>query len=164
MSNLPPTDSDTSRIMAEALRAQMPGLKTQAQFTAFMIGFDSFRLLMDAVFTRNPEREAQARDAFEKALLAARQATDISEKFQEIPTESRTAASNPFTQPPQQFFEYDIHKKLMAELENIDSAEKLTAWYQANKEDRDRIISQTLRNTLIDSIRAKRLSFEKKGD
>lgn len=117
--NIPPTSPDVGHMMAEAMKAQMPSLKTQAQFTAFMVSFDAFRLLIDSICSGNPQREIEARDVFEKSLKATRDVTEISRKFEEIPDAGRSAASNPFTRPPNEFHEYDIQKRLLIELGTI---------------------------------------------
>ena len=77
------------KIMAQALKQSMPNLKTQAQSTAFMISFDSFRLLCDAIFSGDPASEANARELFDKTLGQMRTATELTEKFQEIPEDER---------------------------------------------------------------------------
>lgn len=159
--NIPPTSPDVGRMMAEAMKAQMPSLKTQAQFTAFMVSFDAFRLLIDSIFSGNAQRETEAKDVFEKSLKAARDVTEISRKFEEVPEASRGIASNPFTKPPNEFHEYDIQKRLLIELGSIPDLPKLNEWYQATKEDRDRVVSQTLRNALIDAIREKRFALQR---
>lgn len=157
-----PMPPDAAQMMAQALRQSMPGMKTQAQFTSFMLAFDSFRLLCDSICSGDRAREADARDAFEKAIGAVRTSTELGKKFEEIPEESRGTASNPFVQPPNQFQEYDIQKKLMGELGRIVTRDELNKWYTETKPERDRVVSQTLRNVLIDSIREKKDALERK--
>lgn len=146
--------------MLEAIRASIPSLKTQAQFTAFTLGFDALRLTFDAIFSQNESREKQALATLEQAFDVARKSTDLAKKFEEVPSESRGPASNPFTSPPSEFHEYDTQKRLMLELESINTLSTLTEWYETNKADRDRIVTQSLRNILIDAIRQKRLSID----
>jgi hypothetical protein len=164
MSNLPPTSPDVGRMMAEAMQKQMPSCKTQAQFTAFMTSFDAFRLLMDSVFSANPQREAECREVFEKSVKAAKDVTEIGAKFEEIPIENRGKASNPFTQPPNEYHEYDIQKRLLTDLQGIDNWEQLQGWYASTKDLRDRIVTQPLRNGLLDQIRAKRNALQPKEE
>lgn len=159
--SMPP---EAARMMTEALRQSMPNLKTQAQFTAFMLAFDSFRLLCDSIFSNDRSREEDARAAFEQAIAAIQTATELGAKFEEIPLESRSTAANPFTQPPVQFQEYDIQKKLLAELTRITSIEDLRQWYDSTKPQRDQVVSQTLRNVLLDRIRQKKELLLRKGD
>jgi hypothetical protein len=149
-------------MMAEAMRQQMPSCKTQMQFNSFMASFDAFRLLMDSVFSMDPQREVECRDVFEKALGAARSVTEIGQKLDEIPVESRSKAASSFTQPPNEFHEYDVQKRLLIELQAIDTWDKLTEWYAATKELQDRVMSQPLRNGLFDQIRAKRNALQPK--
>lgn len=134
----------------------MPELKTQVQFTAFMAGFDAFRLLSNSIFESNSAGEEQARGAFEKALEAMRVATRISKQLQEIPAEERSPSANQFVEAPLQFGEYDIQKKLMLELELLASTDDLNQWYQRTKDEREKVISQSLRNVLFDAIRCKK--------
>lgn len=162
MTNLPPSDPEVARVMAEAMRVQMPNLKTQAQFTAFMLMFDSMRLLADSVFAGDQGREAQAREAFETSVKAARDITDLGRQFSEIPEGSRTKASAAFVDPPAQFGEFDVQKRLLMELARIEDLAALNVWYQNTNGDRLKIVTPTLRNVLIDAVRAKRLSFEAK--
>lgn len=139
----------------------MPDLKSQVQFTAFMAGFDSFRLLCNSIFANDPALETQAMEAFEKSLDAMRVATRLSKQFQEIPAEERSPSANQFIETPLQFTEYDSQKKLLMELSRIATTEALNAWYQTTKEERDKIVSQALRNVLFDAIRSKRDALAK---
>lgn len=134
----------------------MPELKTQVQFSAFMAGFDAFRLLSNSIFASDPAGEEQARGAFEKALEAMRVATKLSNQFQEIPAEERGPSANQFVEAPLQFGEYDIQKKLMLELERLPSTDALNEWYLRTKDEREKVTSQSLRNVLFDQIRIKR--------
>jgi hypothetical protein len=143
-------------IMAQAMRQSMPELKTQVQFSAFMAGFDSFRLLSNSIFASDSVGEEQARGAFEKALEAMRVATKLSNQFQEIPVEERGPSASQFVEAPLQFGEYDIQKKPMLDLELLTSADALNEWYQRTKDEREKVTSQSLRNVLFDAIRCKR--------
>jgi len=134
----------------------MPELKTQVQFSAFMAGFDSFRLLSNSIFASDPVGEEQARGAFEKALEAMRVATKLSNQFQEIPAEERSPSASQFVEAPLQFGEYDTQKKLMLELELLTSTDALNEWYLRTKDEREKVTSQSLRNVLFDAIRCKR--------
>ena len=76
-----------------------------------------------------------------------------------MPEESRGPASSAFTTPPKEYEEYDLQKRLLLELDRLPDQGELVAWYEKTKADRERIVSQSLRNVLIDAIRAKRLAF-----
>lgn len=142
--------------MAEILRQSIPSMKSQAQFNAFSIAFDSFRLLLESIFAGNTLGEVEARTTLEKALEAAKTATDITNKYREIPEENRGKASTEFTTPPYAFGEYDIQKKLLRELTTITTSAELNSWYSSTKGDRDKVVTQSLRNILMDSIRQKK--------
>jgi len=114
---------------------------------------------MDATFSLDPQRVITTREAFEKSLEAARSVTELSSRFQEVPPEFRTKASEAFTAPPAEFQEYDVQKRLLMELDTLTTLEELSDWYQRTKNDRDRVVSQTLRNILLDRIREKKTSL-----
>lgn len=164
MNNLPPTGPDVARMMAEAMQKQMPSCKTQAQFTAFMTSFDAFRLLMDSVFSLNAPREVECRDIFEKSLKAARDVTEIGEKLNEIPPEQRSKVNSSFTQPPVEYHEYDIQKKLLMELHAINDWESLQKWYADTKDLQNRVVTKPLRDGLFDQIRQKRNALQPKEE
>lgn len=134
----------------------MPELKTQVQFNAFMAGFDAFKLLCNSIFAGDAPLEDQARAAFEKSLEAMKVATKLSKQFQEIPAEERGPSSAQFVEPPLQFNEYDLQRRLLTELDHITSTVVLNEWYSESKSIREKIISQSLRNILFDAIRSKR--------
>lgn len=134
----------------------MPELKTQVQFSAFMAGFDAFRLLSNSIFASDPASEEQAKGALDKALEAMRVATKLSNQFKEIPAEERSPSASQFVEAPLQFGEYDIQKKLMLDLERLSSTEALNEWYLSTKDEREKVTSQSLRNVLFDAIRGKR--------
>jgi hypothetical protein len=142
--------------MAEVLRQSIPSMKSQAQFNAFAIAFDSFRLVLESIFSGNAPGEVEALLTLEKALEAARTATDITNKYEEIPEENRGKASAEFTTAPYAFEEHDIQKKLLRELTTITTSADLNSWYLSTKEDRDKVSTQSLRNILMDSIRQKK--------
>jgi len=145
--------------MAEVLRQSIPSMKSQAQFTAFAIAFDSFRLVIESIFSGNVPGEIEAISTLEKALEAARTATDITKKYEEVPEENRGKASTEFTAAPYAFGEYDIQKRLLGELTVITSIGELNTWYLATKVDRDKVSTQSLRNILMDSIRQKKVEL-----
>ena len=151
-----PMPDNAMKIMAQALKQSMPHLNTQAQSTAFMISFDSFRLLCDAIFSGDPASEASTREIFDKSLDQMRTATVLTEKFKEIPEEERGPAANQFVNPPTEFGEYDLQKKLMVDLTVITTTDELNSWYAETKEDREKVVSQSLRNILFDAIRDKK--------
>lgn len=142
--------------MAEVLRQSIPSMKSQAQFNVFAIAFDSFRILLESIFAGNVQGESEARATLEKALEAARTATDITNKYEEVPEENRGKAATEFTTAPYAFGEYDIQKRLLGELTTITNSADLNSWYLSTKEDRDKVVTQSLRNILMDSIRQKK--------
>lgn len=148
-------------MMAQVLKAQIPHLKTQAQLNAFMLGFDAFRSLIDSIFAGDKAREETSKDVLDKALHACRLATEIGDKYAQVPEAAQTKTAEPFVQAPAQFSEYDTQKRLLSELEAIQDMPSLTTWYQETTSTRNTITSQNFRNILIDAIRAKRIALQK---
>jgi hypothetical protein len=154
-----PTESlpgNAMNIMAQAMRQSMPELKTQVQFTSFMAGFDAFRLVCNSIFSGDTALETKALEAFDKSLEAMRVATKLSNQFQEIPAEDRSPSAAQFVEAPLQYGEYDTQKKLLSELDRLTSTEELNAWYLGTRDEREKVVSQSLRNILFDQIRNKR--------
>jgi hypothetical protein len=151
---------DPNQMMVEALRMSMPGLKTQAQFTAFMATFDALRALANSIFEGNKEAATQAQAALNQGIEALRLATDITRRLEEVPEAASGKGAEEFKKPPAQFGEYDVQRRLLMELETVDGLDTLALWYQQSKKDIDSVVSQTLRNTLVDAIRAKKLALE----
>lgn len=148
---------DPTRFMIDAMKSTMPGLRTQAQFNAFMASFDALRLLMNYVFEGNTEKVMESKRALEMAIDAASQVTRISDQLRDVPEAATSAAAEEFKNPPAEFQEFDIQKQLMAELETISGHAQLVQWYETTvKSLEPKIKSQTLRNSLFDAIRTKK--------
>ena len=156
--NTMPTElpDNAMALMAQAMKQSMPELKTQVQFTAFMAGFDAFRLLCNSIFASDQALEQQSLEALEKALESMRVATKLSNQLKEIPENERSPSANQFVEAPLQFVEYDIQKKLLLELNHLTSIDDLNTWYLRTKDERERVVSQSLRNILFDEIRNRR--------
>lgn len=157
--NIMPTEQlpdNAMAIMAQAMKQSMPELKTQVQFTAFMAGFDAFRLLCNSIFASDQALENQSLEALEKALESMRVATKLSNQFQEIPENERSPSASQFVEAPLQFGEYDVQKKLLLELNRLTSVDDLNAWYLKTRDERESVVSQSLRNILFDEIRSRR--------
>jgi hypothetical protein len=147
------------QMMVEALRQQMPGIQTQAQFNLFMASFDALRLFMNSTFLHQDEAAAKAKEALLKALDGAAQVTLLSEKLGHVPEAAESKAAEDFKNPPLQFQEYDVQKALLTELIMITTPEQLGQWYSANRATIDKVVSPHFRNPLLDAIRAKKASF-----
>lgn len=150
----------TDDMMRQALTAQIPNLKTQAQFNIFMNCFDALRSTLNAYFGGETASAEMARDALNKGLDLAKQVVEITEKLKEIPDEAKSDAAKEFTAPAKELHEYDEHRKLVFELSSITNLEALQAWYTENRQRIDQVVSQNLRNELFDTIRELRSKLE----
>ena len=126
---LPKTGMPADQMRVEAMRQQMPGIQTQAQFNLL------------------------------KALDTAGQVTELSEKLGHVPEAATSKEAEQFKQPPLQFGEYDVQKTLLTELVMITTADQFNEWYAANRTRIDQVVSPHFRNPLFDAIRAKRATF-----
>ena len=139
-----------------ALQAQLPGLKSQAQFTAFQAAFEAFRATVNGILTVNKDAEAAGKEALGKGFEVLRQATDITRKLEDVPEAATSAAAEEFKRPPAEFREYDIQRALLSELEKVTSLADLTEWWGMNRQRIDQVKSPSLRNPLIDAVREKK--------
>jgi len=137
----------------------MPGLKTQAQFTAFRAGFDAFRAVMTAILDGDSAKELEARKILDMTFTATRQATEIGRQLADVPEAATSKAAEDFKRPPAEFQEHDIQQQLLAELRQQGDLNSLKEWYESTKERRDLIRTQILRNVLIDAIRARNMEL-----
>ena len=157
VSNDPASPSpDMQEQMLEAMKAQLPGLKTQAQLTAFMGCFEALQLTLNAIFEGDESQVEVGQKAINLALEVAVQATVISKQLEESPEAATSEAAEEFKTPALNTLEYDVQRKLMVELEAIEKLADLVAWYERTADDRNRITSQNLRNPLLDAIRQKK--------
>jgi hypothetical protein len=144
------------QMMAEMLRKQMPGIKTQAQYDAVVGSLDAVRLVVNAILEGGGSKEAEARQALEMTFTVLAKATEVTNKLEDSPEAASSPAAEKFKAPPAQFQEQEVYSKLMGELETLGTLDALNFWYGQTKPERDRVVTQSLRNSLMDSIRAKR--------
>jgi hypothetical protein len=154
-----PSGIDPTNLIIQAMRQQMPGLRTQAQFNAFMAAFDALRVHLNFVFEGNTEKATEAKQALESAIEFAAKATEVSDQLRDVPEAATSPAAQEFKNPPAQFQEYDVQKSLLVQLARIETLPELTQWYNDTKEQRDRVVSQSLRNVLMDEIRRKKVAL-----
>jgi hypothetical protein len=138
------------------IKQQMPALKSQAQFNAFMASFEALRGLMNAIFAQNAEGENQMREALETSFDAARKITEVTVKLEEVPEAATSKDAEEFKKPPTQFGEYDIQRQLLSELGTLHTSDGLMDWYWKKRKQIDEVVSPTLRNPLLDAIRARK--------
>jgi len=151
-----PIAPDPDRLIAEAFKSQMPGVKSQAQYDAAVGVLESARLIINALLSQDLRREKEARNVLERSLDAVRQATELTVKLEDSPEAATSETAQQFKDTPMQFEETEIHAQLKQELLLVGSFATLSEWYGATKDRRDRIVTQSMRNDLIDAIRAKR--------
>lgn len=158
-SAMPAEALDVNQVLANTFKKRMPGMKTQAQFNTFRAAFDAFEATVNCIFSGEHEKEAEARKLLDQAFLACKQATDISRKLADVPEAATSKAAEEFKRPPAEFAEYDVQQALMGELGAIQTLDELKEWYTKTKDRRDAVKSQTLRNVLMDAIRARNVAL-----
>jgi hypothetical protein len=145
--------------MFETIRKGMPGITTQAQFNATLAAFDALKVTLNAIFLADTSEESRGQAALKEALEVARQVTVVVVKLSHVPEAATSQAAEEFKNPPAQFTEYDTMKALLLELETISTSEGLAQWYSTNRPRIDRVVSQSYRNELLDTIRSKKISI-----
>ncbi len=152
-----PADMGTSdRLFIEAMRLSMPGLRTQAQFDAFMAAFDALRSTANGIFEGDAQAITDGKEALSKALDTLGKVTEVSEKLREVPEAATSKASEAFKKPPAQFEEQPVQTELLAELGQLRDLAELTEWYQRRRPDIDRVVTPAARNVLFDAIRERK--------
>ncbi len=150
----------TDEMMRKALAAQIPNLKTQAQFTLFMTCFEALRSTFNSYLGSEVVAAEKAREALNKGLDMAKKMPEVTAKLEEIPEKERSETAKGFTEPVKKFNEYDLHELFISELASHKTLADLKKWYKDNREYFDRVVSQKLRNSLFDAIREKRRTLE----
>jgi hypothetical protein len=159
--SMPMGTTDMNTLLAQTFKSRMPGMKTQAQFTAFRAAFDAFEVVVNSIFSEDKNREQEGRKLLDQSLLACKQATEISRKLADVPEAATSKAADDFKKPPAEFQEYDIQQALLGELSQMKDFAELKLWYNETKARRDTIKSQMLRNVLMDAIRSAYIVLEK---
>lgn len=150
---------DVNQLLAQTFKKRMPGMKTQAQFTAFRATFEAFEAVCNSIFNVNAEKEAESRKILDQAFLACKQATDISIKLEAVPEAATSKAAEEFKKAPDEFQEFDVQQALLGELGRVVSLDDLKVWYAETKVRRDSVKSQSLRDILIDAIRNRKMAL-----
>lgn len=143
----------------QAIRQQMPNVKSQAQYNLFMQAFDALRISMNAAFGLDRENFEKGKQALDLLMGAALKITEGVQRLQDDPDAATSKVAEDFKTPPKQFHELDLQKALLVELSLLTSLDDLQKWYDMNRHRLDSVVSQSLRNSLFDAIREKRNSF-----
>ncbi len=151
-----PQNDMMMRMMIDAMKQQIPALKTQAQFGVAMESFKALVETLGAIFERDPQRVEAAMKALMLSLEVAGKVTDLGEMLKDVPEAATSSAADAFKNPPAEFNERDTQEKLLKELSLLKNVADLNMWYDMTKRDRDSIKSQDLRNGLLDAIRARK--------
>jgi hypothetical protein len=150
------TPPSADRLIAEALKSQLPALKSQAQYDSVTSALEATLLRLNAILAGDEAREQEARRALDSAVDTVRKVTELTEKLKDEPEAATSAAAEQFRQAPAQFQEVEVQAQLLQELAIISNLSDLGAWYNTTKDLRDRVVTQSLRNELMDAIRSKK--------
>jgi hypothetical protein len=155
----PAVSQNPQEAMLQAMRQQIPNLKTQAQFNLFMKAFDALRHTLNSAYGLDKEGYEKGKHALDLALGSALQMSEVVQKLQDDPEAATSKAAEEFKQPPREFQEYDVQQSLLTELGRLNSGEELQRWYDSNRARIDCVVSATLRNELFDAIRGVKHKF-----
>lgn len=149
--------TEPSELFVEAIKSQLPGLRTKAQMNAFMASFEAYRAVMNAILESNTAAELTARQALQTSFEVVGKATQVSNQLRDVPEAATSKASDDFRSGPSGWTEYDKQRKLLSEIEAIRTPKDLNDWYTTNRKRIDEIQTQTLRNPLLDLIRERKI-------
>lgn len=149
------------QVFMRALQGQLPGLKSQGQFTAFQASFEAFRAVVNGILEGKKDQEKVGREALDKALETLRMATEITRKLEDVPEAATSEAAAEFKKPPSAFTEYDKQRALLSELQQVGTLSALDDWWRQNRQRIDEVKTPSLRNPLIDAVREKKHQLEK---
>jgi hypothetical protein len=150
-------------LFAQALRSQIPGLKSQGQINAFMVSFEAYREVVNSILDGNTEKGLKAREALSMSFEAIRQATELTRKLEEVPEAATSTASDDFRAGTATWTEYDKQRKLLSELEGLRSFSDMQDWWTTNRKRIDEVQTPGLRNPLLDLVRAKKAALQNEG-
>ncbi len=151
-----PTLEEAEQMMIAVMRVQLPQLRTQAQFNTFMACFEALRMTANGIFERDPEKASKGRAALNNALDALEGVTDVSERLRNVPEAATSKASEDFKNPPMQFGVAELYRRLIGELTAITDKDVLSAWWNSNRADIDKLTDPKMRNSVIDMVREKK--------
>jgi len=144
---------DLNSIMINAVRQQMPHLKTQAQFDLVISTFEAMTHYLNASFGGDSNLVKTLRDGLNQALDLAPKLGEVTEKLQASP---EATSNTSFIDAPRQYTENLVHEELMRELAGINSSEALTQWYDKARDRLNHVVSRNIRDSLFDTIRKKK--------
>lgn len=142
--------------IASLIQQQMPALKSQAQYDAVSGTLQAVQHLINSILESSKLREQEAAKALDLSLEALRTATELTLKLEEVPEAVSSSAGDAFKNPPAQFSEVELVGELLSQLLDHATVEDLNQWYANTKEQRDKVVTQSLRNELLDAIRRRR--------
>ncbi len=151
--------SDVRPEVVADLKQRLPSLKSQAQFNVFLTALDSLCVAFEGIFGGDTAKADQGWSAVRTTFDLASRVTEATNRLQDVPDAASSKEADAFKQPPAQFGEYDAVKGLLSELEDCTSLEALNRWYADTKERRERIVSQGLRDSLVDAVRQRKIGL-----
>lgn len=157
-----PQGGNPQEMILNAMRQQIPNLKTQAQFNIFMSAFDALRHTLNMAFGLDKEGYDKGREVLLRVLDSAFTISGVVDKLKDSPEAATSKAAEEFKNPPREFQEYDVQKSLLAEVATKMTVAELTKWYDSNRARMDCIVSQSLRNELFDTVRHKKAELMEK--
>lgn len=137
------------------LLRKIPGLNSQAQYDAAHAAMEVVCLELGLILGR--VNDHKSRNDLVTALDLVEKATDLYLKLSEVPEAATSPAAEAYKQPPAQLTEEGVVDSLLSSLLEFQDKASLMAWYQSPevKSAIAGVVSQSLRNRLLDTIRLK---------
>lgn len=140
----------------QSLRKHIPALRTEVQGQAVLACYDAFRVVLSGILTGDKTQEAEARKTLDIAFDITRKVCSVVSKLEDVPEASMGSQTAPFKEEPHMFNEAELQSRFLNELEAIGTVADFNEWYTSNRKDLDKVTTSSLRNPLMDSIRAKK--------
>ncbi len=150
-----PLTPEQAKEVLQSLRKHIPALRTEVQGQAVLAAYDAFRVTMGALLSGDQAREAEARKTLDLAFDITKKISGVVSQLEDVP-EAVGVTANPFKEEPSVFAENELQTRFLTELNALETIETFNEWYSTNRKDLDKVTTPSLRNPLMDSIRAKK--------
>ena len=145
---------DVNKPLIDIIQERVPHLRTQAQMDILEAALEAVLQYHDCVYGNNLDGAERLRPLIDKTLDLPILASSIGSKLEGEPEAATSEAAQSFKS--EAFEEVQIQHGLLAELEELASSSELAQWYSNSRADRDKVVSQSLRDELYDAIRDKK--------
>ena len=140
-------------------KKQIPALTSGVQVQAVLAAYDAFRFVVNSLLSEDKAKEAEARTTLETAFDVTKKITGVLGQLKDVPEAATGTQASSFSKPMVQ--EDELQAELLAELSAFTDLDAMVSWYASNRSRIDDVKTPSLRNPLIDTIRAKKVTLSR---